>query len=67
VVPGNGQDRGTQGTQEAGRVGELLLAPSVAEISTRDHELGLEALDQDGRAVLDRRVVPGPVVQVREM
>jgi hypothetical protein len=36
----------------------------VAEIAARDHELGLETLQQHGRTALDRRVVVCAVVQV---
>jgi hypothetical protein len=39
----------------------------VAEIAARDHQLGLETLDQDGCAMLNRVVVTRAEMQVGEV
>jgi len=49
------------------RVRELFHLSAVAEISARDDQLGLEALDQNRRAALDRRVVACAEMQVGQV
>jgi len=39
----------------------------VAEVAARDDQLRLEALDQSRRPMLDRIVVAGSVMKVREV
>ena len=67
VVSGNGDDRPAESSQETGRIRELFSAPAVAQISTCNHELGLETIDQDGRSALDRLVVARAEMEVRQV
>ena len=48
VVARNREHGPPQAAQKAGRLRELFSAPAVAQISTCNHELGLETIDQDG-------------------
>jgi hypothetical protein len=67
VVSRDCQDRPVQSAEKSGRARELAFAAAVAQVSARDHELRLEALDQDGRTALDCGVVSRAVVKVREV
>ena len=67
MVPGNCKHRRPERAQEARRARELILAAAVAEVTARDHELGLEALDQDGRTALDCIIVTCAEMQVGQV
>jgi hypothetical protein len=67
VISGNREHRAAEAAQESSRIGELVLLAPVAQIPTCDHELGLEPVDQDRRAPLDRLVVPCPVMEVGQV
>jgi hypothetical protein len=67
VIARDGKKGPVERAQEPRCAGELSLAPAMAEIAARDHELGREALDQDRRATFDRRVVAGAVVEIGEV
>ena len=67
VIPRNRQYRSTEAAQESSRVGELALSSPMAEITARDHELGLKPLDQNGRTPLDRGIVTGSEMEVGQV
>jgi hypothetical protein len=67
VVAGHREDGAIECSQEPGCARELSLAPAVAEVAARNHELGFEALDQDRCTALDRGVVTGAEMEVGEV
>ena len=67
MIARNRQNGPVEAAQESGRIGELALAAPMTEIPARDHELGLKPVDQQGRTPLDRGIVTGSEMEVREV
>ena len=67
MVARNREHGPPQAAQKAGRLRELFSAPAVAQIATRDHELGPKTLDQNRRSALDRVVVACSEMEVGEV
>ena len=67
VIAGNRQHGPVEAVEEPRGAGELVLPSPVAEVTARDDQLRLEALDQSRRPMLDRIVVAGSVMKVREV
>src|SRR5204862_5839727 len=67
VVPGDREQRATEPTQERG--GPLVLVPasSVGQVAGRHDQLHLDPLEEAGDGALDRGVLAGSCVQVREV
>ena len=61
------QNGPVEAEQESCRIGELAVAAPVAEITARDHELGLKPVDQQGRTPLDRGIVTGSEMEVGQV
>ena len=67
VIPRNRQNRAIEGSEELGRTGELVLPAAVAQVAACDHELRLEALDENRCPALDRLVIACSVMEVRQV
>ena len=60
VIAWNRQHGPAEAAEESSRIAELALAAAMAEIPARDHQFGLEPVDQDRRPPFDGRIVTRP-------
>src|SRR5262249_16184642 len=67
VIPRDRKHGWAERAQEVRGAHELIGPAAVTQISARDDQFGCEAFDEDGRAVLDRLVVSGSVMQIGEV
>jgi hypothetical protein len=67
VVAGHDEERRPEPAQELRRALVLVAPSAVREVAARDHELGLETVDQHRGAALDRLVVPRSVMEVGQV
>ena len=67
VIARDRQYRLAEAAKEASSIGELALAPAMAEIPARDHQLGLQPVDQDRRAPLDGCIVTRSEMEIGQM
>src|SRR5207249_3009525 len=67
VIARNRQDGPAEATEESSRIAELALAAAMAEIPARNHQFGLEPVEQDRRAPFDGRIVTRPEMEVGQV
>jgi hypothetical protein len=67
VIARNRQDGAAETAEESSRIAELACAAAVAEIPARDHQFGLEPVDQDRRPPFDRRIVTRSEMEVGQV
>src|SRR5438128_10043433 len=53
VIARNCQHGPAEAVEESGGIGELALAPPMAEVAARNHQFGLKPVDQDRSPPLD--------------
>ena len=64
VIARDDEQRPSQVAEEAGRALVLVTTPSVREVAARDHELGIDTLDQRRKRAVDRRLLARAHVEV---
>jgi hypothetical protein len=67
VIARNRQYRPAQSAKESSSIGELALAPAMAEISARDYQFGLEPVDQGRRAPADGCIVTRSEMEIGQV